>query len=77
MKFVKENFVHDIRYYYLLPQLEIFKVLMKGGKIESFSDILIEVKNLVLHQGAMIIERVLQMCKLLNANPATAVTGQR
>ena len=40
IKLIKENYAEDIRYYYLLPQLEIFKVLMKGKQIESFSDIL-------------------------------------
>ena len=36
IKLIKENYAEDIRYYYLLPQLEIFKVLMKGKQIESF-----------------------------------------
>ena len=40
IKLIKENYAEDIKYYYLLPQLEIFKVLMKGKQIESFSDIL-------------------------------------
>ena len=30
IKLIKENYAEDIKYYYLLPQLEIFKVLMKG-----------------------------------------------
>ena len=30
IKLIKENHAEDIKYYYLLPQLEIFKVLMKG-----------------------------------------------
>ena len=30
IKFVKENVAEDIKFYYLLPLLEIFKVLMKG-----------------------------------------------
>ena len=37
---IKLNYADDIKYYYLLPQLEIFKGLMKGKQIESFSDIL-------------------------------------
>ena len=37
---IKLNYAEDIKYYYLLPPLEIFKVLMKGKQIESFSDIL-------------------------------------
>ena len=37
---IKLNYAEDIKYYYLLPLLEIFKVLMKGKQIESFSDIL-------------------------------------
>ena len=36
---IKLNYAEDIKYYDLLPQLEIFKVLMKGKQIESFSDI--------------------------------------
>ena len=40
IKLIKENYAEDIKYYYLLPQMEIFKVLMKGKQIESFSDIL-------------------------------------
>ena len=39
IKLIKENYAEDIKYDYLLPQLEIFKVLMKGKQIESFSDI--------------------------------------
>ena len=34
------NYAEDIKYYCLLPQLEIVKVLMKGKQIESFPDIL-------------------------------------
>ena len=30
IKFVKENVAEDIKFYYLLPLLEIFKVLMNG-----------------------------------------------
>ena len=30
IKLIKENYAEDIKYYYLLPLLEIFKVLMKG-----------------------------------------------
>ena len=30
IKFVQEDFAEDIEFYYLLPRLEIFKVLMKG-----------------------------------------------
>ena len=30
IKLIKEKYAEDIKYYYLLPQLEIFKVLMKG-----------------------------------------------
>ena len=37
---IKLNYAEDIKYYYILPLLEIFKVLMKGKQIESFSDIL-------------------------------------
>ena len=37
---IKLNYAEDIKYYYLLPLLEIFKVLLKGKQIESFSDIL-------------------------------------
>ena len=37
---IKLNYAEDVKYYYLLPLLEIFKVLMKGKQIESFSDIL-------------------------------------
>ena len=41
IKLIKENYAEDIKYYYLLLQLEIFKVLMKDKQIESFfSDIL-------------------------------------
>ena len=39
IKLVKENYAEDIKYYYLPPQMEIFKVPMKGKQIESFSDI--------------------------------------
>ena len=40
IKLIKENHAEDIKYYDLLPQFEIFKVLIKGKQIESFSDIL-------------------------------------
>ena len=36
IKFVKENVAEDIKFYYLLPQLEIFKVLMKGKPNQKF-----------------------------------------
>ena len=30
IKLIKENYAEDFKYYYLLPELGIFKVLMKG-----------------------------------------------
>lgn len=36
IKFVKENFAEDIKFYYLLPRVEIFKVLMKGKPNRKF-----------------------------------------
>ena len=57
----KKNYSEDPKnseYCYLPPRLEIFKVLMKGKQMQSFSDtrlsILSEVKNLALSQCAMI-----------------------
>ena len=36
IKFVNENVAEDMKFYYLLPQLEIFKVLMKGKPNRKF-----------------------------------------
>ena len=36
IKFVLENFAEDIKFYYLLPRMEIFKVLMKGKPNQKF-----------------------------------------
>lgn len=49
---------------------------MKGKQINSFSDIVEEVKGLAGDQRAMISE-IVQICKLLLVNPATAATGER
>ena len=57
---VKENQTDYISYYYFLPQLEIFKFLMKGKQIGSFSDILKEVKNLALITEVVLISENLQ-----------------
>ena len=36
IKFLKENVAEDIKFYYLLPLLEIFKVLVKGKPNQKF-----------------------------------------
>ena len=70
MKFVKENYSDDLSCGYLLPQLEIFKTLIKGKQINCFLDVLKEVKSLCTSQQAMI-SKVIQICRLLHVNPAT------
>ena len=57
IKFVKENVAEDIKFYYLLPLLEIFKVLMN-------EDILNEVKSPALNNQRAMIAAVIKICKL-------------
>jgi hypothetical protein len=62
----------------LLPQLDIFKILMKDhdNQIINFQDIPYIVKNLSSGQKHLISE-VLTACRLLLVNPATSATGER
>ena len=76
MNFVKENYAEHIKCDYLLPQLEIFKVLMRGRKAESFADVLDALKSLAPNEQAMVSE-VVRICKLLHVSPATSATGER
>ena len=61
---------------FFLPQLDIFRVLMKDEKLEYFSDIKEAVKELDPSQKQMISE-VINVCVLLQVNPATSATGER
>ncbi|CAB4030796.1 zinc finger MYM-type 1-like [Paramuricea clavata] len=76
MAFVKEVYHQDIKVEFLIPQLEIFKVLMKEKKLEYFAEVLDAVKNLD-HNTQQMINEVLTICKLLLVNPATSATGER
>ena len=76
MNFVKENYAEDIKCDYLLPQLEIFKVLMRGRKAESFADVLDALKSFAPNEQAMVSE-VVRICKLLHVSPATSATRER
>ena len=76
ISFVTENYAEDIKCDYLLPQLEIFKVLMRGRKAERFADVLDAVKSFAPNQQAMISE-VVRICKLLHVRPATSANRER
>ena len=76
MEFLRINYAEDIGHDYLLPQLEIFKLLMKAKKIDCFADILDAVKSLASNEKNMISEIII-ICKLLQVNPATSATGER
>ena len=60
---------------FFLPQLDIFRVLMKDDKLEYFSDIKEAVKELDPNQKQFISE-VIKVCVLLQVNPATSATGK-
>ena len=76
MEFLRINYAEDIGHDYLLPQLEIFKLLMKAKKIDCFADILDAVKNFASNEKNMISEIII-ICKLLHVNPAISATGER
>ncbi|XP_028407434.1 zinc finger MYM-type protein 1-like [Dendronephthya gigantea] len=76
LAFVKELYPQDIKVEFLIPQLEIFKILMKDKKPECFADIIDAVKSLDNHTKLMIGEAI-TICKLLLVNPATSATGER
>jgi hypothetical protein len=76
MAFVKEVYHQDIKVEFLIPQLEIFKVLMKEKKLEYFAEVLDAMKNLD-HNTQQMISEVLTICKLLLVYPATSATGER
>ena len=61
---------------YLIPQLDIFKILMGGEKLECFSDILKAIKNVDSAHTSMI-SAVIQICVLIHVNPATSASGER
>ena len=74
--FVKTIYHQNIKVEFLVPLLDIFKVLMKDKKLECFLDILDAVKSLDHNTSAMISE-VTTICKLLLVNPAISATGER
>ena len=61
---------------YLIPQLDIFKILMDGEKLECFSDILKEIENVDFSHTSMISEMI-QICVLIHVKPATSASGER
>ena len=67
---------NDIRMEYLIPQLDIFKILMDGEKLECFSDILKAINNVDSAHASMI-SQVIQICVLIHVNPATSASGER
>ena len=50
-----------------------WRVIEKGGKVFSFSDIIAALKGFAVNQSPVISE-IVQICKLLYVNPATAAT---
>ena len=46
LAFVQELYYQDIKVEFLIPQLDIFKILMKDKKLECFLDVLDAWKNL-------------------------------
>lgn len=74
--YIREHYSDDIRMEYLIPQLDIFKILMRGEKLDCFSDILKAIKNLDSAKRCMISE-VIQICILIHVNPATSASGER
>ena len=76
LAYVKELYHEDITLEFLVPQLEIFKIMMKDKKLGCFLDILDAVKNLDHNTNPMVSE-VITICKLLLVNPATSATGER
>ena len=69
------NYVSDITYDYLLPQLESFEILKMEENAYSFSDILDAMKGIASNQRSMISE-IEQLCKLSCVSPATAATSE-
>lgn len=76
LAFVKEFYPQDIKVEFLVPQLEIFKVLMKNKNLECFAEVLDAVKS-VDHNSKPMISEVITICKLLLVNPATSASGER
>ena len=76
IKYVKDNYSEEVKIEFLLPQFDIFRVLMKNEKLECFSDILEAVKELHPIQKQMISE-IINVCVLLQVNPATSATVKR
>jgi hypothetical protein len=76
--YIKENYADDINVQQLLPQLDIFKVIINDldKQIINFQDILNTVKDLSPGQKHLISE-VLIVCRILLVNPATSATGER
>ena len=65
----------------VIPQIAeefwiLFRIPIKGKKVGSFSDIQDEVKDCASNQRSMLIQ-IVQPCKLLYINPATASTGDK
>ena len=61
---------------FLIPQLDIFKILMDGEKLECFSDILKAIENVDFAHTSMISEMI-QICVLIHVKPATSASGER
>ena len=68
MKYVEENYAEDIKITLLLPQLEIFKVLVNDVKIDCFHDIWLFLKQIPVAQRLLISE-IVQICKLFECQP--------
>mgnify|MGYP001798321615 CR=1 FL=1 len=76
ISYIQDQYSDDIRMEYLIPQLDILKVLMDGEKVQCFSDILKAVKALDSANRSMINE-VVKICVLINVNPVTSASGER
>lgn len=80
VNYVRDNYADDINVQQLLPQLDVFKVMIdKDGNrptVTCFQDILDSVKNFSQAQKHLVSE-VITICTLLLVNPATSATGER
>lgn len=76
IKYIQDNYAEDINVQQLVPQLDIFKMLINDKQITHFHDILDAVKSLSPGQKHIISE-VMAVCKLILVSPATSATGER
>ena len=76
LSYLQQIHSSDVNVQQLKVEMKVLKVIMKGKNSECFDDILKHLKSLKSEERELI-EKIVQLVKLLIVNPSTSATAER